>query len=90
MSAVASNSSIERTRITPNCWQMPSNTRSSPTSAPVCASAERAVTSLAPILSTTSGLAARKALRAAAMKRAGLRKVSANTAIARTSGSPTR
>ena len=85
-SAVNSRSSIESTRTMP-CWRhTPSNTRSSPTSAPVCACAERAVTSDRPIFSTTIGLAAAIARRAAAAKLGAWRIVSANSAIARTSG----
>jgi len=41
-SAVQNRSSIEVTRTTPCCSQIPLNTLSSPTSAPVCARAERA------------------------------------------------
>ena len=85
-SAVNSRSSIESTRTMPSWRQTPSNTRSSPTSAPVCACAERAVTSDRPIFSTTIGLAAAIARRAAAAKLGAWRIVSANSAIARTSG----
>ncbi len=85
-SAVNSRSSIDSTRTMPNWRHTPSNTRSSPTSAPVCACADRAVTSDRPIFSTTIGLAAAIARRAAAAKLGAWRIVSANSAIARTSG----
>ncbi len=85
-SAVNSRSSIESTRTMPSCRHTPSNTRSSPTSAPVCACAERAVISDSPIFSTTIGLPAAIARRAADAKLGASRIVSANSAMARTSG----
>ncbi len=60
---------MELTRTTPNWRQMPSNSRSSPTSEPVWAWADRAVTSDRPIFSATIGLPAARAFWATAAKR---------------------
>ena len=88
--AVISMSSIESTRITPRSAKTASMTRSSPTSAPVCATAVRADSALLPALSTTMALPAWAARRAARRNVSGSRTVSMNTAMARVPGSSTR
>ena len=88
--AVMSMSSIESTRMMPRSAKTASMTRSSPTSAPVCAAAVRADSALLPALRTTMALPAAAARRAARRKVSGSRTVSMKTATARVPGSSTR
>ena len=88
--AVMSMSSIESTRMMPRSAKTALMTRSSPTSAPVCAAAVRADSGLLPALRTTMALPAPAARRAARRKVCGSRTVSMKMATARVPGSSTR
>ena len=76
--------------MTPSSAKTELITRSSPTSAPVCAAAVRADSTLLPAFSTTTALPAAAARRAARRNTAGSRTVSMNRATARVPGSSTR
>ena len=88
--AVMSMSSMESTRMTPRSANTEPTTRSSPTSAPVCARAVRADSALLPAFRTTTALPASAARRAARRNTSGCRTVSMKMATARVAGSSTR